>query len=114
MPLVYKLISAEEWQDFVRTGRFGGSPVDMKDGFIHFSYAHQLVETAAKHFRGRESLVLFACDRAGLGLALKDEISRGGDLFPHLFAPLAIADVVWSRPAPLGPDGVPQLGSLEG
>jgi uncharacterized protein (DUF952 family) len=111
--LIYKLVSTEEWRDFTETGLFVGSAVDRADGFIHFSYADQLPETATKHFRGRDGLVLFACDAARFGVALKDEVSRGGALFPHLFAHLRRDDVLWSRPAPLDEAGIPILGALE-
>ena len=36
---------------------------------------------------------------------LKWEESRGGDLFPHLYRPLRLADVLWVRRMPLGPGG---------
>ena len=72
----------------------------MRDGFIHFSTAEQLAETAAKHFAGQTDLVLVAVDGDTLGALLKWEPSRGGALFPHLYAALPITAVRWSRPLP--------------
>ena len=69
--------------------RFDGAPIDLADGFIHFSTAGQVDETAARHFAGQAGLLLVAVDAAALGAALKYEPSRGGALFPHLYAPLA-------------------------
>ncbi len=86
-------------------GVFTGAPVDVKDGFIHFSTADQAAETAAKHFAGQSDLVLITVPDAPLGDALKWEVSRGGALFPHLYAPLDPALAVWAKPLPLGPDG---------
>lgn len=113
MQKIFKILSVEEWQDFKETGRFLGSLVDIRDGFIHFSYADQLGETARRHFTGRDGLVLLAVDPAGLGDSLRDEISRGGALFPHLFAPLFIRDVVWDRPIGRDEAGMPVLPALD-
>ena len=40
-----------------------------------------------------------------LGEALKWEPSRGGALFPHLYGPLRLSDVRWSRPLQMGLGG---------
>lgn len=103
--LVYKILRAGEWAQAQAAGVFDGSPVDRADGFIHFSTAAQAVETARKHFSGERDLTLAAVDAAALGAALKWEPSRGGDLFPHLYAPLPLAAIVWTQPLPAGPDG---------
>jgi uncharacterized protein (DUF952 family) len=80
-------------------------PIDFQDGYIHFSTGTQVRETARLHFAGQEDLVLVAVDAVPLGEALKYEASRGGDLFPHLHAPLDLAAVLFVKPLPLGPDG---------
>ncbi|PLX37516.1 MAG: DUF952 domain-containing protein [Hyphomicrobiales bacterium] len=103
--LIYKISSTTLWQDAERNGVFEGAPVDLADGFIHFSTAKQVGETAARHFAGLESLVLVAVDANALGDALRFEPSRGGDLFPHLYGPLPLAAVRWVKPLPLGADG---------
>lgn len=82
-----------------------GAPVDLADGFIHFSTASQLVETAAKHFAGQTDLLLIAVDAGQLGPALTWEPSRGGDLFPHLYGPLDLSAVLRVEPLALGLDG---------
>ena len=82
--LVYKIVPAALWRDAQVAGAFRGAPVDLADGFIHFSTAGQARETAAKHFAGQEGLLLVAVDAAALGAALRWEPSRGGGLFPHL------------------------------
>ena len=68
--------------------------------------AEQVRETAAKHFAGQTDLLLVAVDAGSLGEALKWEVSRGGALFPHLYAPLDPSAVLWVKPLPLGADGV--------
>jgi uncharacterized protein (DUF952 family) len=102
---VLKIFTAEQWASLERDGETAGAPVDLADGFIHFSTPAQAPETAAKHFAGQSGLVLAAVDAGALGEALRWEPSRGGALFPHLYRPLRRDEVLWSAPLPLGPDG---------
>lgn len=110
--LVYKISPRTEWEAAVEAGTFAGAPVDLADGFIHFSTAEQVAETAAKHFRGQGDLVLVAVDAAALGAQLKWEPSRGGALFPHLYAPLDVAHARSVVPLELDGDGVPVIPKL--
>ena len=103
--VIYKICRAQEWREAERERVFRGAPVDLADGFIHFSTAGQVAETAARHFAGVEDLVLVAVDAERLGAALRWEPSRGGALFPHLYATLALGAVVWTAPLPLGIGG---------
>lgn len=102
---VYKIVPAALWREAERLGRFEGAPVDVADGYIHFSTAAQAAETAARHFGGQRDLLLVAVDAAALGEALTWEVSRGGALFPHLYGPLQLSAVAWAEPLPLGDDG---------
>jgi uncharacterized protein (DUF952 family) len=95
---IYKICTRSEWRAAERNGRYGGSGLDRRDGFIHFSTAVQAGETAAKHFAGQIDLMLVAVDAGALGPALKWERSRGGDLFPHLYGELPLAAVRWAKP----------------
>ena len=105
MTVIYKICPAALWREAERSGVFRGSPVDMQDGFIHFSSAEQAPETAAKHFVGERDLVLLRVDATRLGARLKWEPSRGGALFPHLHGELALAAVIRVDPLPLAADG---------
>lgn len=105
MALIYKIVTAQEWDAALAEGRFDGSAVDRADGFIHFSSAAQAEETAAKHFAGQSGLLLVGVDEKSLGDALVYEISRGGALFPHLYGPLPTALAHFARPLPLRVDG---------
>jgi uncharacterized protein (DUF952 family) len=100
--IIYKICPETLWHAAEKVGRFDGAPIDLADGYIHFSTAEQVRETAAKHFAGQRDLLLVAIDAGSLGNALKWEVSRGGALFPHLYAPLDPAAVLWVRPLPLG------------
>jgi uncharacterized protein (DUF952 family) len=102
---IYKICELSLWDEAVRAGVFAGAPVDLRDGFIHFSDAGQVAETASGHFAGMADLVLLAIDAESLGPALKWEVSRGGALFPHLYATLPLGAVRWMKPLPLGSDG---------
>ncbi len=112
MDLLYKIVPASLWREALETGQFAGAPADLADGFIHFSLAAQLEETAAKWFSGEDGLLLIAVDPAPLGPALRFEPSRGGALFPHLYAPLPLETVIFAKPLPLRPDGKHDFAGL--
>ena len=101
MTTIYKICRASEWEEAVRHGAFRGSAVDVRDGYIHFSTAAQVAETAARHFAGQGDLVLVAVDADRLGGNLRWEPSRGGALFPHLYAELPVDAALWVKPLPL-------------
>lgn len=100
MTTVYKICDREEWESALMEGFLRGSAVDRRDGFIHFSTAHQLRETARRHFAHRSDLVLLAIEAEALGSDLKWEKSRGGDLFPHLYGPLDVKKIDVIAPLP--------------
>ncbi|MWD29421.1 DUF952 domain-containing protein [Aquicoccus sp. SCR17] len=102
---IYKIFRQDEWLAFDEAGETAGAPIDLADGYVHFSTAAQAAETAEKHFAGVEGLMLLACDSEAMGDDLKWEPSRGGALFPHLYRRLRRDDVLWARPLPLGPRG---------
>jgi uncharacterized protein (DUF952 family) len=113
MPTIYKICHATLWREAERNCTFRGAAVDLQDGFIHFSTAAQVVETAAKHFAGMSDLLLVHVDAGRLGERLTWELSRGGGLFPHLYGGLDLAAVVRVEPLPLGPDGTHQFPPLD-
>jgi uncharacterized protein (DUF952 family) len=103
--IIYKIVPDVLWQAAREAGVFEGASVDLADGFIHFSTASQLRETAARYFAGQSGLLLVAVDGAQLGADLVYEASRGGALFPHLYAPLPLSAVLFETPLPLLADG---------
>ena len=103
--LIYKIVSSEAWADAVARGKFAGAPVDRADGFIHLSAAHQVRETAARHFARQSGLLLIAFEALSFGSALKWEVSRGGDLFPHLYDSLDPGLALWAEPLALDESG---------
>ena len=112
VPLIYKIAPKSLWAEAEAAGVFTGAPVDLADGYIHFSTAAQTRETAAKHFAGQSDLVLATIDADRLGDALKWEPSRGGDLFPHLYRALRMDEVASVHPLPLNADGAHDFGAL--
>ena len=105
MTTIYKICPRALWRDAVAEGRLAGAPIDHADGFIHFSTAEQVAETACRHFAGVADLVLLSVRAAELGDALRYEPSRGGALFPHLYGALPLSAVGSVADLPLGPDG---------
>lgn len=106
--LIFKIFRTDEWQTLRKEGETTGAPIDVQDGYIHFSTATQAAETAAKHFAGQDGLFLVAVETDTLGEALEWEVSRGDALFPHLYRKMTLADVAWAQPLPLE-DGVHQF-----
>jgi len=99
--LIYKIFREDEWRHLQDQGETDGAPIDVADGYIHFSSAETVRETAAKHFAGEDGLVIMACETGTLGAELKWEVSRGGALFPHLYRKLTVEDIIWEDELPL-------------
>ena len=112
MATIYKIVAARLWSEAMQEGSFSGSPVDVADGFIHFSTAAQVHETAAKHFTGIDDLLIVAFPASVFGDALKWEPSRGGALFPHLYEALPVHFALWVKPMPLDVNGLPIVPPL--
>lgn len=110
--LIYKIVPEKLWRAAEALAQFDGAPVDVADGYIHFSTAAQVRDTAAKHFAGKRDLLLVSVEAERLGEALRFEPSRGGDLFPHLYAPLQLAQVTWVDALPLRDDGTHDFTGL--
>ena len=103
--LIYKILRRPEWDAFRAAGETLGAPIDLADGFVHFSTGAQVVETAARHFAAESDLVLVAFETDKMGPDLRWEASRGGALFPHLYRALHLDEVVWDNSLPLGASG---------
>ena len=99
--LIFKIFRADEWAELRAKGETAGAPIDVADGYVHFSTAEQAAETAAKHFAGEKDLYLLGLEADDLGDKLVWEPSRGGALFPHLYRVLKLQDVAWAQPLPL-------------
>jgi uncharacterized protein (DUF952 family) len=112
MSLIYKIVPEALWRAAEALAAFDGAPVDLADGYIHFSTAAQVRDTAAKHFAGERDLLLVAVEAERLGEALRYEPSRGGDLFPHLYGKLQLADVLRVDALPLRADGTHDFAGL--
>lgn len=103
--IAYKIVAADEWRAAVAEGRYEGSAVDLADGYIHMSTEDQLAETLRKHYAGQADLLMLSVDLTRFGDDLVWEPSRGGALFPHLYAPLSVAAVTASRRLSVTTDG---------
>jgi uncharacterized protein (DUF952 family) len=113
LQLVYHMCRREEWKAALACGAYAGSSQDLADGFMHFSTAAQLPESARRHRAGQSGLVLLAAAVEMLGDALRWEASRRGALFPHLYGHLPVPAVRWVRDLPIGRNGLHLLPELE-
>jgi uncharacterized protein (DUF952 family) len=112
VPIIYKITPASAWREAERQGVYRGSADDLRDGYIHFSTAAQVAETARKHYFGQRGLLLVAVDADALGAALRWEPSRNDELFPHLYGELdlgAVTDILDLRARSDGTHDIPEL-----
>jgi uncharacterized protein (DUF952 family) len=109
---IYKICPASAWREAERQGVYRGSPDDLRDGFIHFSTASQLAETARKHFFGQTGLFLVEVDADALGEALRFERSRNDEMFPHLHGELDLGAVTGVRDMRARSDGYHDIPEL--
>lgn len=107
--MIYKIATAQAFAPARTAPVFAGMPIDLADGYLHFSTAEQLPETLRLYFAGQRDLVLLAVRSADLGAALKWETSRGGALFPHLFGVLPTRFIAWEASIWVTDDGACQL-----
>jgi uncharacterized protein (DUF952 family) len=103
--MIYPMCPAAAWEEGVAAGRYTGTADDRRDGFIHFSTADQIAESARRHRAGQTGLVLVTVEAARLGGRLRWEKSGDGALFPHLYGPLFPGEAANVGALPLGPDG---------
>lgn len=103
--LIYKIFRASEWAELRHYGVTAGAPVDVADGYVHFSTAEQVRKTCARYFAYEDGLMLLAVESEKLGPDLKWEPARDGALFPHLYRSLQLSDVLWHQPLPRGEHG---------
>jgi uncharacterized protein (DUF952 family) len=94
---ILHLTTKHRWQAAVEKGVYEQSTLDQtfaEVGYIHASFPAQLAETAKLHYSSvKEELVLLEMSIDTLtnaGLEVKVEESRGGQLFPHIYAPIPV------------------------
>jgi uncharacterized protein (DUF952 family) len=102
---VYYLARRGEFEQAREGDFYLGSREDRADGFLHFSTAAQLRESARRHRAGETDLLLLEVDAETLGAGLRWEAARGGQLFPHLYGKLPLTAVRRTAKLPLDPGG---------
>ena len=95
--VAYKVLTQEQFADWQAVGTFGGSPVDLADGYIRLSTAEQLQATLDKHFAGQDGLIIAEVNLDPLADTVRWEPSRGGALFPHVYGDLPLAALLSTR-----------------
>ena len=90
---VYKICTKIEWLEAKANGEFKGSKKDVKDGYIHFSDKEQLKDTLKKYYLNQKDLILLKVDALKLNSLIYEQASDG-NMFPHLYSSLNIANVI--------------------
>ncbi len=110
---IYKITTVQLWQKSLQLGILKGMPIDINDGYIHFSTKEQLAQTLSLYFKGQSQLVVFAVDVKNFAKNLKWEVSRGGALFPHLYDELKMNMVEFFRALDVDDNGETDLDWLK-
>ena len=90
---VYKICTNEEWEEAKKKGKYEGSKKDKEDGFIHCSDKEQLKVTFNKFFFKQKNLILLKIDALKLKNLIYEQVSDG-NMFPHLYGPFEISNVI--------------------
>ena len=104
--IILKILTATQWTD-AQSGALVQAPLDIADGFVHFSTASQVQETLDKWFQGEEGAVLLAFDTQDFADTLKWEPSRNDELFPHVYGPVKAEQVKAHWAMQMGQGGAP-------
>jgi uncharacterized protein (DUF952 family) len=102
---IYKVVTRAVLDAARAAGEFPRAPIDLKDGFIHFSTASQLSETLRLYFAGQSDLAVIAVRTADLGEGLRWEPSRAGALFPHHYGTLGASAIGQTAIVSVSADG---------
>lgn len=95
--MIYKILRQNEWMELKSRGSTSGAPIDVQDGYIHFSTASQVAETTEKYFKGLEDLFIAAVDDSKISDELIWEPARNNQLFPHLYRNLQLTEIIWCK-----------------
>jgi uncharacterized protein (DUF952 family) len=108
---IFKIINLDEWQNVKQSGTYLGSSKDKEDGYIHFSGEDQVKGTLEKYYSKQENLVLLKVETLKLDHLIWEQASDG-NMFPHLYSSLDLANVVDEYEITIGEDGSHNLPNL--
>jgi uncharacterized protein (DUF952 family) len=106
---IYKITTKSLWYEAQKTGILQGMPIDINDGYMHFSTKDQLFETLRLHFKGQRDIFLLGVRTKDIAQNLKWEASRGSNLFPHLYATLKTSIIAFAKPIEVDANGQTEL-----
>ena len=101
---IYKIIDNDEWKKAKASGLYSGSSKDLEDGYIHFSDEEQIEGTLKKYYSNKKNLILLKVDTLKLDHLLWEQASDG-NMFPHLYSSLDVANVISESEIILNDDG---------
>lgn len=105
MALIYHLTHKDAWENARPTGEYA-APSLAEEGFIHCSQdIPQLLRVVGRLYPGETSLMVLDVDLDKLTSPLKEEPSRSGEIYPHIYGKLNADAVVRERPLQVGADG---------
>lgn len=98
------ICTQDAWKAARRVGAYRAASLET-EGFIHCSTPPQAVETANRHFAGRDDLILLSINAEKVTAEIKYELAAHGGMYPHIYGPLNVAAVTDAIPFPRSEDG---------
>ena len=109
MALIYHLTYKRSWEAAKPTGEYA-APSLAEEGFIHCSKdITQLLKVSARLYPGDENLLVLDVDLDKLASPIKEEPSRSGEIYPHIYGMLNADAVVRERALMVNTEGVHYL-----
>jgi uncharacterized protein (DUF952 family) len=90
---IFKILTNDQWVKFQMTGRFIGTDLDIKSGYIHMSETNEQVNRVKQKYYEGVKIFLLHIDQNKLN-NLKYEVASDGSLYPHQYGELVIGDVI--------------------
>ena len=104
-PALLHIIHADEWNAVAGCAEYRAPSLDT-EGFIHCSYATQVLTPANERFAGMSGLKLLVLDETKLEAPLVIEDTTGGGVaFPHIYGSIPLAAVTGIVDFPCEADG---------
>lgn len=89
---IFHIVDRGVWAAAVAFGEYVPAAF-AQDGFVHFSFAHQVARVANARYRDEPDLIVVEVDPSGLDVVVEDTYGTGEE-FPHVYTPIATAAAV--------------------
>jgi uncharacterized protein (DUF952 family) len=105
MSRIFHIVAEPDWRAACELGSYAPASLEL-EGFVHFSYGHQVARTANARFRGQQDLLVVEVDPRQLAQPVVDEDLYGSnEEFPHVYGAIPTSAAVAEHRLSLTEDG---------